>query len=90
MENYYDNSSRWVFDSDGNYLHSKRKTYNPNLHREGIFFSDSKKEEDSSEIEGWDEGFDLDLDLESSTISKKEKDSSEIEGWDEGFDLDLY
>ena len=46
MENYYDNSSRWVFDSDGNYLHSKRNTYNPNLYREGIFFSHSKKEED--------------------------------------------
>ena len=53
---------------------------------------DSKKEKDSSEIEGWDEGLDLDLDLDlvSSTISKKAKDSSEIEGWDEGFDLDLY
>ncbi len=37
MENYYNNSSRWVFDSDGNYLHSKRNTYNPNLHREILF-----------------------------------------------------
>ena len=46
MENYYNNSSRWVFDSDGNYLHSKRNTYNPNLHREGIFFTDTEKEKE--------------------------------------------
>ena len=46
MENYYNNSSRWVFDSDGNYLHSKRNTYNHNLHREGIFFSDTEKDKE--------------------------------------------
>ena len=46
MENYYDNSSRWVFDSDGNYLHSKRNTYNTNLHREGIFFTNTEKEKE--------------------------------------------
>lgn len=32
MENYYSNSQRWVFDSDGNYLHSKGDNYNPNIH----------------------------------------------------------
>lgn len=46
MENYYNNSSRWVFDSDGNYLHSKRNTYNTNLHRESIFFTDTEKEKE--------------------------------------------
>lgn len=46
MENYFDNSSRWVFDSEGNYLHSKRTIHNPNIQREGIFFSDSIKDED--------------------------------------------
>ena len=46
MENYYDNSSRWVFDSDGNYLHSKRTNYNPNILREGYFFSDVKTDEE--------------------------------------------
>ena len=46
MENYYNNTHRWVFDSDGNYLHSKRGTYNPNIERDGIFFSDSKTEEE--------------------------------------------
>ena len=46
MESYYNNSSRWVFDSDGNYLHSKRTNYNPNLHREGIFFTDTEKEKE--------------------------------------------
>jgi hypothetical protein len=45
MENYYDNSSRWVFDSDGNYLHSKRNTYEPHIQREGYFFIDTKVEE---------------------------------------------
>ena len=45
MENYYDNSSRWVFDSDGNYLHSKSNTYEPHIHREGYFFIDTKVEE---------------------------------------------
>ena len=46
MENYYNNSSRWVFDSDGNYLHAKRNTYNTNLHREGIFFTNTEKEKE--------------------------------------------
>ena len=46
MENYYDNSSRWVFDSDGNYLHSKRTNNNPNTIREGYFFSDVKTDEE--------------------------------------------
>ena len=46
MENYYDNSSRWVFDRDGNFLHSKRKEYNPNIQREDMFFSDTKTEEE--------------------------------------------
>lgn len=43
MENYYDNSQRWVFDSDGNFLHSKRNTNNPNIQRDGIFFSDENQ-----------------------------------------------
>ena len=46
MENYYDNTNRWVFDSDGNFLHSKRKEYNPNIQREDMFFSDTKTEEE--------------------------------------------
>ena len=45
MENYYSNSQRWVFDSDGNYLHSKGDIYNPNIQREGYFFINSKEEE---------------------------------------------
>ena len=46
MENYYDNTHRWVFDSDGNFLHSKRRVFNPNIEREGYFFKDTKLEED--------------------------------------------
>ena len=46
MENYYDNSHRWVYDTDGNYLHSKRRILNPNIKREGIFISDTKKEQE--------------------------------------------
>ena len=45
MESYYDNSHRWVYDTDGNYLYSKRRTLNPNIEREGIFISDTKKEQ---------------------------------------------
>ena len=36
MENYYDNTHRWVFDRDGNFLHSKR-VFNPNIEREDTF-----------------------------------------------------
>ena len=43
MENYYDNSSNWVFDSDGNYLYSQRNNYNPNIEREGMFVTNTKK-----------------------------------------------
>lgn len=43
MENYYDNSSNWVFDSDGNYLYSQRSNYNPNIEREGMFVTNTKK-----------------------------------------------
>ena len=42
MDNYYDNSQRWVYDSDGNYLHSNRNESESNLQREGYFFSDVK------------------------------------------------
>ena len=45
MENYYSNSQRWVFDSDGNYLHSKGDNYNPNIQREGYFFTNSELDE---------------------------------------------
>lgn len=45
MESYYDNSHRWVYDTNGNYLYSKRRTLNPNIEREGIFISDTKKEQ---------------------------------------------
>ena len=45
MENYYSNSQRWVFDSDGNYLHSKGDNYNPNIQREGYFFNNIKHDE---------------------------------------------
>ena len=46
MESYHDNSHRWVYDTDGNYLYSKRRTLNPNIEREGIFISDTKKEQE--------------------------------------------
>lgn len=46
MENYYDNSSNWVFDSDGNYLYSQRRKFNPNIERDGMFVSDTKKEQE--------------------------------------------
>jgi hypothetical protein len=46
MESYYDNSHRWVYDTDGNYLYSKRRTLNPNIERDGIFFLDTKKEQE--------------------------------------------
>jgi len=44
METYYDNSSRWVFDSDGNYLHSKRSNHNPHIERDGYFFSNTERD----------------------------------------------
>lgn len=47
-DNYYDNSSRWVFDSDGNFLHSKRIEFNPSLERDGYFYTNEKE---------WDEKF---------------------------------
>jgi len=46
MESYYDNTHRWVFDSDGEFLHSKRRVFNPNIERDGIFISDTKKEQE--------------------------------------------
>ena len=46
MENYYDKSNRWVYDTDGNFLHSKRMNYNPNIIREGMFFSNSKVDDE--------------------------------------------
>ena len=46
MESYYDNSHRWVYDTYGNYLYSKRRTLNPNIERDGIFISDTKKEQE--------------------------------------------
>jgi hypothetical protein len=46
MESYYDNSHRWVYDTNGNYLYSKRRTLNPNIERDGIFISDTKKEQE--------------------------------------------
>jgi hypothetical protein len=46
MESYYDNSHRWVYDTDGNYLYSKRRTLNPNIERDGIFILDTKKEQE--------------------------------------------
>ena len=49
MDNYYNNTHRWVFDTDGNYLHSKRTNYNPYILRDGYFFSDTKMEEEYSE-----------------------------------------
>jgi|TARA_B110000259_G_C13723904_1_gene285614 hypothetical protein len=45
-ENYYNNTHQWVFDTDGNFLHSKRTNYNPNILREGYFFSDVKTDEE--------------------------------------------
>jgi hypothetical protein len=46
MESYYDKSSRWVFDSDGNFLHSKRKSFNPNIERESYFFKNLELDEE--------------------------------------------
>ena len=45
-ENYYNNTHQWEFDTDGNFLHSKRTNYNPNILREGYFFSDIKTDEE--------------------------------------------
>jgi len=46
MDNYYNNTHRWVFDTDGNFLHSKRMNYNPNTLRDGYFFSNNEEEEE--------------------------------------------
>ncbi|CAI8177222.1 MAG: Uncharacterised protein [Formosa sp. Hel1_33_131] len=46
MENYYDKSNRWVYDTDGNFLHSKRMNYNPNIIREEMFVSNSKVDDE--------------------------------------------
>ena len=45
-DNYYDRTSNWVFDSDGNYLHSRRRNYEPHIEREGYFFHDLREEEE--------------------------------------------
>ena len=50
MENYYDNSQRWVYDLDGNYLHSNRNESESNLQREGYFFSDVKMDKIEYEL----------------------------------------
>lgn len=42
-DNYYDRSSSWVYDSDGNYLHSKRSIINPNTEREGYWYTNPKE-----------------------------------------------
>ena len=44
MENYFDNTSRWIYDLEGNYLHTKGKEINPNIERDGYFFSNSKED----------------------------------------------
>jgi len=44
MESYYDNSSNWVFDSDGNFLHSKRRKHNPHIERDGYFFTNTEED----------------------------------------------
>lgn len=46
MESYYDNSSNWVFDSDGNFLYSNRNDYNPSIEREGYFFKNVELDEE--------------------------------------------
>ena len=42
-ENYYDRSSYWVLDSDGNYLYTKMNRSNPNIEREGYFYSKNEE-----------------------------------------------
>ena len=42
-DNYYDRTSNWVFDSDGNYLYSKRGDFNPNIEREGYWYTNTKE-----------------------------------------------
>ena len=49
MENYYSNTHQWVFDSDGNYFHSKGSNYNPSLQREGYFYTNSELDESEYE-----------------------------------------
>lgn len=47
-ENYFNNRSNWVFDTDGNFLHSRRKKSNPFIERDGYFYTNEKE---------WDEEF---------------------------------
>ena len=43
-EKYYDRSSNWVFDrGSGQYLYSRRSRHNPNIIREGYFYSNQKQ-----------------------------------------------
>ena len=49
-DNYYDNSSRWVFDSDGNFLHSKRREFNPSLERDGYWNTNQKEWDEKHQL----------------------------------------
>lgn len=48
-DNYYDRTSNWVFDSDGNYLHSRRRNYEPHIEREGYHYTNEKEWEERFE-----------------------------------------
>lgn len=44
MSNYFDRSSNWVFDKEGNYLYTDFGGGNPNIIREGYFFCDIEEQ----------------------------------------------
>ena len=44
MSSYFDRSSSWVFDKEGNYLYTDSSNGNPNEIREGYFFYDYEEQ----------------------------------------------
>lgn len=49
-DNYYDRSSRWRFDSDGNFLYSKRRNIDSNIERDGYWYTNLNEWEIHSQI----------------------------------------
>lgn len=49
-DNYYDNSSNWVFDGDGNYLYTKRRGYDPNIERNGYWYTNQKEWDEKHQL----------------------------------------
>lgn len=45
MSSYFDRSSNWVFDKEGNYLYTDYSGGNPSVVRESYFFTDLEEQQ---------------------------------------------